>query len=509
MYNQQKINKNLYIELDSTYRDRSVYPYQSHFITNVGKPRKVYNSGMDAIDPIQTSYPIRTFKVGSRKTIGTFGGGTPSVPKLTGTSDMDNFYNGMTLINTTTQESSIIQKYDGFMKLATLYFPFSSVENVHSFEITDNTTKNIIFDPDGDDVNIGKFVYNTNLDSFKKIIAFDPLNKMYILNEPFESISDGDTLEIRSSKYMYKGSGTVVNHNHLTINPNNAKIGNFIRVLSKSHIKYNGVKYSTTNDTWSVHDGEITKSHHQVFINKDEFIYYSHDKYSWVVKQFDQVPVIGDRIVEKDSELITSVHVVKDGLIVPKLYNSLDQNSLKLISSVDETGVIFQPPFTESTTFIEYEILQYSYDNCGYLDIYSSSQGFYEIELMDLVLPNVILDNEVGSRIAFYPFVYVEFSNTNNNTKNLIRSNNPNSISAVFKCPIIDINTPSISKYVKLDSNGMKQIIQFNTTNPITFSVYLPNGELFKTRDIDNSPPNVPNHNLQISALIKLSKVCV
>ena len=509
MYNQQKINKNLYIELDSTYRDRSVYPHQSHFITNVGKPRKVFNSGMDAIDPIPTSYPIHTFTVGSRKTTGTFEGGTPSIPKLVGTSEMDNFYNGMTLINETTEESSIIQKYDGFMKLATLYFPFSTLDNGQGFSITDNTTTITIFDPDGDNVNIGKFVYHTDLDSFKKIVSFDPLNKMYILDEPFDIISDGDVLEIRSSKYMHKGTGAVTNNNHLTIDPTNIKTGDFIRVLSQSFIKYNGVEYSTTNDNWSVCDGEITKSPHQVFINKNHIIYYSRDKYSWVVKQFDQVPDIGDRIVENDSSVITSENIVKGGLNVPKLYNSLDQNSLKLITAVDETGVIFQPPFTDSTQSIEYEILQYSYDNCGYLDIYSTSQGFYEIELLDLVLPNVILDNEVGSRIAFYPFVYVEFSNINNQTKNLIRSNNPNSISTVFKCPIIDINTPSISKYVKLDSNGMKQIIQFNTTNPITFSVYLPNGELFKTREVDNSSPNIPNHNLQISALIRLSKVCL
>jgi hypothetical protein len=50
----------------------------------------------------------------------------------------------------------------------------------------------------------------------------------------------------------------------------------------------------------------------------------------------------------------------------------------------------------------------------------------YEVTLIELTLPNVLL--KTGSRIAFYPYVYVEFSNVSSAEKastNLFYSNNP------------------------------------------------------------------------------------
>lgn len=63
----------------------------------------------------------------------------------------------------------------------------------------------------------------------------------------------------------------------------------------------------------------------------------------------------------------------------------------------------------------------------------------YEISLLNITLPNVPL--LTGSRLAFYPYVYVEISNVTAPSKastSIIYSNNPNSKRAVFIAPILD-----------------------------------------------------------------------
>ena len=190
-------------------------------------------------------------------------------------------------------------------------------------------------------------------------------------------------------------------------------------------------------------------------------------------------------------------------------------------ASADETRVIidyngttkvatFNPSITGAAGTPTYEILQWSRDNVGYIDYYGSGnaqQGLYEVELLDLVLPNVVLNNEVGGRIAFYPYVYVEFSNTTQGTNNIISSNNPNSSLAVFRCPITDTNSPLISTFIKVDSNFMRQVINFNPMQDIKFRVFLSDGSLFDPEESDNFSPLAPNPNIQISALFRFTKI--
>lgn len=187
------------------------------------------------------------------------------------------------------------------------------------------------------------------------------------------------------------------------------------------------------------------------------------------------------------------------------------ENEVRLITAYDGTTKI--ATFTPSVVPVgtpDYEILQFSRDNVGYIDYYGSGnkqQGLYEIELLDLVLPNVTLDNDVGGRIAFYPYVYVELTNISQGTNNIISSNNPNSSLAVFRCPIVDTNSPLISTFIKIDSNFMRQVINFNPMQDLKFRVFLPDGTLFKTVESDNVSPLPPNDAIQISALFRFTKI--
>ena len=160
-----------------------------------------------------------------------------------------------------------------------------------------------------------------------------------------------------------------------------------------------------------------------------------------------------------------------------------------------------------------YEILQFSKDNevpFMYNGSTVSQQEMvcYEIELVDLVLPNKVLVN--GGRSIFYPFVYVELQNVSSPSSglvNILYSNNPNSTRKLFRCPIDDMQHNLSPPFIKIDSDGTKQTIKFKPNDNLHFAVYLPNGKLFKTLIPENYSPNAPNPIIQISALFGLKRI--
>jgi len=131
----------------------------------------------------------------------------------------------------------------------------------------------------------------------------------------------------------------------------------------------------------------------------------------------------------------------------------------------------------------------------------------YSVGLVSLTLPNVPL--RTGSRISFYPYVYVELSNStspNKASKEIIYSNNPNSYKALFIAPIRQIQEPLQNTFLSLSSQ-MTQLIKFKPNDNLTFSVYLPDGSLFETLNIDTLPPYEPNQSLQIDAVFSIKRM--
>ena len=161
------------------------------------------------------------------------------------------------------------------------------------------------------------------------------------------------------------------------------------------------------------------------------------------------------------------------------------------------------------------EILQFSYDNATPFNytgslVSQSQEVCYEIELVNLVLPNRTLNAQFGSRISFYPYVYVELQNVSGasaGTKGVIYSNNPNSTRKLFRAAIDDISDPLISPFIKIDSDGMTNTVKFKPNDNLKFSVMLPNGDLFETEDEEVFGPTVPNALIQISALFSIKRL--
>ena len=119
------------------------------------------------------------------------------------------------------------------------------------------------------------------------------------------------------------------------------------------------------------------------------------------------------------------------------------------------------------------------------------------------------MDNAFGSRIAFYPYVYVELSNTNNNSagNNIIYSNNPNTNKVLFRAAVTDVNNPLITAFVNLDSNTMVNTVKFKPNDTMKFSVKLSDGTIFKTLMPESYSPSIPNPLIQISACFSIKKI--
>ena len=134
----------------------------------------------------------------------------------------------------------------------------------------------------------------------------------------------------------------------------------------------------------------------------------------------------------------------------------------------------------------------------------------YQIELLNVILPNKILNCGLGSRIAYYPYVYIELTNISGSSsgmKNAIYSNNPNATRMVFRAPIYDVQNPNNSAFVNLDGDGMVQTLKFKPNDNLFFSVHLSNGELYRTLENETYGPLNPNPEIQISASFSFKRV--
>jgi hypothetical protein len=172
----------------------------------------------------------------------------------------------------------------------------------------------------------------------------------------------------------------------------------------------------------------------------------------------------------------------------------------------------FVSPAFASISSIRLELLSFTRDN--YVPIsYSGSMDSqqnnvcYEIELINLTLPNRILATGYGSRVSFYPYMYVEFYNLSSRDRNIIYSNNPNSTKMLFRVPIDDIPNLIASSFIKLDSDCCVQTVKFKPNDTMHFSVRLGNGELFKTVLEEDFSPSEPNPLIQVSAIFSIKRL--
>lgn len=157
------------------------------------------------------------------------------------------------------------------------------------------------------------------------------------------------------------------------------------------------------------------------------------------------------------------------------------------------------------------EIDSYSYDNASTLSINSNHfmnntmNNYYELELLHLSMPNLLLNVDYGGYITNYPYVYLEIYNEGKNlTNQLFYSNNPNTTRSVFKVPVDNYNgTTSFFTFVNAKT---RHVLRIEPDQDLRFRITLPSGTVVSYSKKDNISPNAPNPEVQVSALFSLRK---
>ena len=194
----------------------------------------------------------------------------------------------------------------------------------------------------------------------------------------------------------------------------------------------------------------------------------------------------------------------------------LGTNQIVRITSFNSTtNMVTVYPFFQVIPNGPYELLQFSYDNQGFLSFNNSFGAIreavcYDMTLMNIVLPNFTLNVSQGSRSIFYPYVYVEFRSEKNSDRqgsNSIISNNPHAQRMLFRALLNDNVDTYVSPFVRLDGNGMVQRIKLDPQSSYHFSVHLPDGSLFESVLPEYYSPSAPNPLCQISALFSFKRV--
>lgn len=180
--------------------------------------------------------------------------------------------------------------------------------------------------------------------------------------------------------------------------------------------------------------------------------------------------------------------------------------------------VILCDPFTVTPSVNAlYEVEQFTRDNAvpfvwtGSL-ITTSEEVCYEVELVNLVIPNNLLVSGRGGRAAFYPYLYVELSQVSSTsgpagTRGILSSNNPNAFKMLFRAILSDTVAPEYSPYIKIDGDLMIHTIKFKPTDNFRFGVYHPNGEPLRQVIDEQYSPTEPNALIQTSAFFSFRKV--
>lgn len=162
-----------------------------------------------------------------------------------------------------------------------------------------------------------------------------------------------------------------------------------------------------------------------------------------------------------------------------------------------------------------YYVVPFSKDGCVSMDyrgtfVSSNQMVCYGITVNTLILPNQILNLPFGSLTSSYPYVLLEITNetaSSGHNKAVIYSNNPNTVSATFVCSISDINSPTITKFININSDRSSQVVKFKPNDNLKFRVSMPDGRTFETETKDYLPPLAPNPLLQINCLIEIIRM--
>ena len=525
-----------YIEIDSTYRNRKQWPSPAEFEVLIGQSGR--KDKTNAQDPVSYAARLNNFYWDSNTFIkGSIIPGTGQTISLTQTTigpllpgagdnkiifqvtaavnelqEQENYYAGAVL--TDGVDSARISSYlylgsnraqitvQGSLKITA---PLNLQINDPS-DISDNANA-FIFVPDGR-IGLNSYtnhiLYNETTDTYATIISYDPTTRLFKVSDITGKNWD---LTLHQRFSIRKQNPIVGTFNNLAVpleqsnlvfslpltftNEPDAYRNSFLFIDNQTRliIRYETLTGKAVNGTISSVDFPEGASNINGYYN-GAYIQINGD-----VRKIINYTVSG-----------TEPNLVRTATVATAFTNIVAQGDFFTFRSI-----FVESEFTVSAS--KFEILVFSHDNHNPFVYTGSLQQeivCYHIELLNVILPNKILNCALGSRIAYYPYVYIEITNISGSSagmKNVIYSNNPNATRMVFRAPIYDVQNPNNSAFVNLDGDGMMQTLKFKPNDNLFFSVHLSNGELYQTLEKETYSPLAPNPEIQISASFSFKRV--
>lgn len=499
-----------YIEFNSTYRDRKKWPDTSEFEVLISQSGRKFEAN-NAIDPVSNAAPIFAW---SGNAFSWDSSSSPSNKFDVALSEEKNieFLNDQKTFVLTFDSERYVQQLENYYVGAVARFEVTPGGNEQRRRIIKTKYLGSINDSDQLQITVDSAFGSEFKSSPNSIKVYDPTDVNIELNPQF-FVPNG-----KAGKNRYIGN--------LLYNETINQYRNINGYDEITHL----LSVDTTGVT-SISSGPVIgwENNHNFSIRKQAPQFFVNGSGATV-----------DTLILQDGSLVNDIYKdmyirIQGGTTFDYLhkvypnqqYNTPPLGEIRRIINYEGSDnsttpptpirkVTISPPFSVAPDDnMNFEILPFSYDNFNpfiYTGSLVSQQEMvcYEIELLNLVLPNKTLNVGQGTRISFYPYVYIEIANVSSASAgmlNTIYSNNPNSTRMVFRATVDDTSNPFTSSFLKIDGHGMVQTLKFKPNDNLRFSVRLPNGEFFKLMEEENYSPLAPKEEIQISALFSIKRL--
>ena len=471
-----------YLEIDSTYRDRTRFPKPGHFEIPISQSgRKNIDN---AVDPVALSAPINCW-TSNNLSLTTFPTYKllcvvePKTTALSGLTDTTKF-----IINSTDRLQQVENYYSGLVVEDAAFFNRRKIKTYRflgSFSGYDRAEITVV-------------------NAFPE--TFVPTNQIYIY----------DPTDFTNTEYpfVFIPFGREINNSYVNYLVYNETLNEYRKIKSYS-VDTNTALIDTSSDSGGPTIGWLPIHNYSVRKEIPFFPSLGGTNPLVTAATVSQFQVDLNLITIIGSMINKFVRIVPDQYNYPFLNES--DNECRRITAYDElTNVLTVfPPFTNIPGVgRRIELLSFSYDNLNpfvYTGSVLSQQELvcYEMDLLSLILPTELLKVANGGIITQYRYLYVELSNTCSvGTRNVLYSNNPHSTRALFKVPIFDIQDPPY--FIKI-GGGSSQTVKFKPNDTLLFRVTMSNGEVFETICEESFSPLAPEPRIQITALFGLKRI--
>jgi hypothetical protein len=492
-----------YLEIDSTYRNRNMYPNPGSFTVNIAQG--ITKSQLNALDPVSNAFSEVAFNGDTMNnaefTLNVATGANPPLPIIASSSKT-------TLILTMEVTPILSQDYQ--------------VNYLSGFVLSNYQNPNYILRR----IISSKFLQVDSTDVENRIMYIqveidNPIPDLEIIGANTFTVYNPTTIGDTFAHFFLPTSKPIDNYynNFILYNKTKNNYGTITSFDGTTHMaKINDIE----NLNWELSDVYEVKKEPPSFIgtldvglpNFQNSFDIGRKAGPYCINSFlqcSQAQGLFNFIVVKIIQII--------GTFIDENKNIVYTTNLDLMTSY--TNYVIVDDVADLLTPFFYEFLSYSYDNSVNFS-YSGSMvsltqpSAYEVSLNSICFPNIVLQN--GGYIWQYPFVYVELENvsSSSNSLNLIYSNNPNSNKAVFKVPIINtVSDVTKFPFLTFTGNDMTQTITIKPNSDMRLCIKLPNGSIFtplifsylKKLFFDTSYGQAPDPSVQVSVVFSFQKV--